>query len=137
MRIKLDENLGERGKEIFKKYGHDALSVYDQKLESSSDNDLIQICNAEERCIVTLDMDFANPLNYQPSKYNGIAVIRLPKNSSPEDLYSMTEMLAKKCLSSQLEADFGSFKETGFANIRKNKIRLSILTYFPFARKPF
>ncbi len=41
-------------------------------------------------------MDFANPLNYKPSVYDGIAVIRLPKNSSPEDLYSMIEMLAKK-----------------------------------------
>ncbi len=46
MKIKLDENLGERGKEIFKKYGHDALSVYDQNMESSSDNNLIQICKA-------------------------------------------------------------------------------------------
>lgn len=96
MKVKLDENLGERGKEIFNKYGHDTLSVYDQKLESSSDNNLIQVCKEEERCIVTLDLDFSNPINYRPSKYAGIAVIRLPKNSSPDDLYSMTEMLAKK-----------------------------------------
>lgn len=32
MKVKLDENLGERGKDIFKKYGHDTMSVYDGKL---------------------------------------------------------------------------------------------------------
>jgi hypothetical protein len=41
LKIKLDENLGVRGKEIFNKYGNDTLSVYDQKLESSSDINLI------------------------------------------------------------------------------------------------
>ena len=96
MKIKLDENLGVRGKEIFNKYGHDTLSVYDQKLESSSDINLIQICKKEERCIVSLDLDFSNPINYIPSNYAGIAVIRLPKHSSPDDLYFMIDMLAKK-----------------------------------------
>jgi predicted nuclease of predicted toxin-antitoxin system len=96
MKVKLDENLGNKGKEIFFRYGHDVSSVSDQKLESTPDDDLIKICNQEQRCIVSLDLDFSNVLVYKPSKYTGIAVIRLPKNSGTDVLYEMVETLAQK-----------------------------------------
>lgn len=30
------------------------------------------------RCLVTLDLDFSNPIRFPPSRYHGIAVLRLP-----------------------------------------------------------
>jgi predicted nuclease of predicted toxin-antitoxin system len=61
------------------------------------DENLGNICNQEQRCIVSLDLDFSNVLVYkQPSKYTGIAVIRLPKNSGTDVLYEMVETLAQK-----------------------------------------
>jgi hypothetical protein len=44
---------------------------------------------------VTLDLDFANPLDYRPSEYAGIAVLRLPKKATAEDLRQIIETFAK------------------------------------------
>ncbi len=55
--------------------GHDVASVADQGLEGSLDGDLLEYCRAEGRCLVTLDLDFATPLVFLPSRYPGIAVL--------------------------------------------------------------
>jgi len=44
-----------------------------------SDSVLIEVCRAEERCLVTLDLDFSHILNLPSSRYAGIAVLRLPE----------------------------------------------------------
>lgn len=88
MKLKLDENLGERGAEIFQAAGHDVATVASQKMTSASDRDLIQACHAEARCLVTLDLDFSNPFLFPPHEYSGIAVIRLPSKPTDEDLWS-------------------------------------------------
>ena len=49
MKIKLDENLGTRGKEIFKKNGFDVQTVHDEGLCSASDTTLIKICIPENK----------------------------------------------------------------------------------------
>ena len=49
MRVKLDENRGTRGVQIFRKHGHDVASVAGQGLQSSSDRDLIRVCGQEDR----------------------------------------------------------------------------------------
>ena len=35
---------------------------------------------------MTLDLDFSNLIQYNPCEYSSIAVIRLPKRPSPQDL---------------------------------------------------
>jgi hypothetical protein len=47
---------------------------------------VIEVCRLEQRCLVTLDLDFSNPIQFNPAKYSGIAVLRLPKRPTPEDL---------------------------------------------------
>ncbi len=79
MRIKLEENLGPSTAEIFREAGHDVVLTVDQGLGGREDRVLIEVCRAEERCLVTLDLDFANILNFPPRRYAGIAVIRLPE----------------------------------------------------------
>ena len=76
MKFKLDENLGERGQSLLEKAGHDVETVFSQRLCSTADADLIEICKFEQRCLVTLDLDFSNTLRYAPGKYAGIAVLR-------------------------------------------------------------
>lgn len=87
MLIKLDENLGERGRQLFADAGHDVCTVKDQGLEGAEDGSVIDVCRAEGRCLVTLDLDFSNPFLFPPEQYAGIAVIRLPHRVSPNDLY--------------------------------------------------
>ncbi|WP_295443347.1 DUF5615 family PIN-like protein [uncultured Thiodictyon sp.] len=61
MKIKLDENLGQRGAEIFRTAGHDVETVASERLSGATDRELIGICRREDRCLVTLDLDFSNP----------------------------------------------------------------------------
>lgn len=93
MKFKLDENLGTRGAELFRKAGHEVRTVAEQGLCRAPDRRLITACREEGRCIVTLDLDYANPLLFRPSEYAGIAVLRLPCKPTPEDLYDLIRTL--------------------------------------------
>lgn len=95
MRLKLDENLPLRAALLLHDAGHDVATVADQQIASASDRELIGHCGEESRCLVTLDLDFANPLVFVPSEYAGIAVFRLPARASPEYLFSEVRTLIR------------------------------------------
>lgn len=86
MRLKLDENFGRRGAEILTAAGHDVATVPTEGLCHASDRDLTRVCRSEGRCLVTLDLDFGNPLVFQPADYPGLAVVRLRGKAEPSDL---------------------------------------------------
>ncbi len=93
MKLKLDENLGQRGAELLRQAGHDIATVSAQGLQSASDSVLIEVCRVEERCLITLDLDFSNPISFTPANYAGIVVLRLPPRPLPEDLVSTLQTL--------------------------------------------
>jgi len=82
MKFKLDENFGRRTQQIFHAAGHDVLTVLDQELNCCSDDQLYKVCCSEQRCLVTLDLDFADVTRFPPEESGGIVVIRVPKNPS-------------------------------------------------------
>lgn len=82
--------------------GHDVSTVVLQQMESKPDIEIIQACRAEGRALVTMDLDFANPLDYPPSQYHGIAVLRLPGKATSEDLVQTIETLVKGLQQNQL-----------------------------------
>jgi len=94
VKLKLDENLGVRGQRILQAASHDVCTVTEQSLQQTEDRLLIARCQAEQRCLVTLDLDFANLLLFLPSQYSGIAVLRLPNKPSAADLDRAVETLA-------------------------------------------
>jgi hypothetical protein len=78
MKFKLDENVDLRVLPRFRMAGYDVATVPEQGLISAPDTDVIEICHREERCLVAADLDFSNRGRYDPGRYSGIAVIRLP-----------------------------------------------------------
>lgn len=86
MRIKLDENLGSRIAELFRSAGHDVATVYEQELTSAPDSWVFSACLKESRVLVTLDLDFANPLRFDHSRSDGVAVLRVPTLPGRSDL---------------------------------------------------
>ncbi len=111
--VKLDENLGLRGKSIFQKHGIDTATVFDQKLAGTDDDHLIEVCRQENRVLVTLDTDFGNIINYDPRKYAGIALIRVTPKTTPQELYRMVEMLAHNLEDVSLKGKLWIVQPTG------------------------
>jgi len=86
MKFKLDENFPVFAAVLIRKAGHDCSTVYDQRISGCSDRELARICKAEGRCLVTFDLDFANPLVFRPSDHAGIAVFRLSASPVPPEI---------------------------------------------------
>ena len=76
MRVKLDENLPLQSR-VCSRNRHTILSVLDEGLGGATDAEVARVCIAEERALVTQDLDFADIRAYPPGDYPGIVVFRL------------------------------------------------------------
>jgi predicted nuclease of predicted toxin-antitoxin system len=57
MKLKLDENFGHRCVDVLSEAGHDVATVAGQQMSGAADEDVIQACHSESRCLVSLDLD--------------------------------------------------------------------------------
>ncbi|HYN43343.1 MAG TPA: DUF5615 family PIN-like protein [Thermoanaerobaculia bacterium] len=78
MRAKLDENLGRSCAALLAASGHDISTVPEQGMSSWVDEQVLGACHREGRTLITLDLDFSNPLRFPPDGTPGIVVLRLP-----------------------------------------------------------
>lgn len=93
MRFKLDENFGNRTAEIFKSAGYDVETVYEEELTGADDTIIFHQCKVENRCLITLDMDFADILRFPTFDTAGIVVVRPPHPIALLDLENMIKDL--------------------------------------------
>ena len=83
MKFKVDENLPTEYAPILREAGFEADTVSDEKLSGAGDSVLSERCRAEERVLMTLDLDFANVQAYPPKSHPGIVVFRYKSQDKP------------------------------------------------------
>lgn len=93
MKFKLDENLGSRWLPLFHAAGHEADTVVQERLSGAADNTIFETCLREQRCLVSLDLDFADVLRFPPKQAHGIARLRPPRGNSKAMLESLLKNL--------------------------------------------
>ena len=91
MRLKLDENLGELGRDMLTAEGHDVSTVAVQGLGGSHDDDLFKACRSEGRVLITLDRDFGEVLRFPPEGTAGIAILDCRGRLSPAAILTSTQ----------------------------------------------
>ncbi len=81
MKFKLDENLPELVRDTLNELGHDAHTVAEEGLSGAQDATVLQACVAENRILITLDLDFSDIRAYPPGSYPGVWVLRPTKQT--------------------------------------------------------
>ncbi|PKN61808.1 MAG: hypothetical protein CVU57_27740 [Deltaproteobacteria bacterium HGW-Deltaproteobacteria-15] len=76
MKFKLDENLDVRLAHLLIENGHEADTILDQHLSGQPDSTVYERCCSSGHALITLDLDYSNPLRFPPSSSNGIVVLR-------------------------------------------------------------
>ena len=95
MKFKLDENFDLRLAAVLAEGGHDVDTVRDEQLSGSDDETIYQTCRTEDRVLITLDLDFSNPLRFPPGPTEGIVVVRPPRPTLPMVRATLKSALAQ------------------------------------------
>lgn len=81
MKFKIDENLPELVRNTLSELGHDAHTIAQEGLSGAQDPSVLEACVAEDRILITLDLDFSDIRTYPPGSYPGIWVLRPAKQT--------------------------------------------------------
>ncbi len=77
MKIKLDENLPVRLVGALEQHGHETDTVIDENLAGFPDEAVWLAAGAEQRFLITQDLDFSDTRKFAPGTHSGILLVRL------------------------------------------------------------
>lgn len=93
-KFKIDENLPTDVAQLIANAGHEASTVYDQRLGGVSDQTILSICQDEKRGFLTLDLDFADIRAFPPARFSGLVVFRLARQDKQHVLTAVERWLS-------------------------------------------
>ena len=111
MKFKTDENMPFETADDLRQAGHDAMTVADQKLAGQPDFRVADVCRAEGRSILTLDLDFSDIRVYPPGDYAGIIVLR-PSVQSTTNIRRLVSQVIALLPTEQVEGRLWIVDET-------------------------
>jgi predicted nuclease of predicted toxin-antitoxin system len=76
VKFKLDENLDVRLAPLLSLGGNEADTALDQRLSGQPDEVIYRKCIESGHVLITLDLDYSNPLRFPPLPSAGIVVLR-------------------------------------------------------------
>lgn len=74
--FKVDENLPAQIAQQLRDHGFGAVTATDQGLGGTADANLYDVCSAEGRALLTLDLGFGDIRSYPPEEGPGIVILR-------------------------------------------------------------
>lgn len=92
MKFKTDENIPDEIAKVLSSAGYDAMTIMEQNLGGSSDDNIASICKSEERTLIILDKDFPDIRLYPSHDYFGIIVFR-PQKQTIAHLQNLVQRL--------------------------------------------
>jgi predicted nuclease of predicted toxin-antitoxin system len=90
MKIKVDENLPIEVAEELRNHAHDVATVPEEGLAGFEDSVIWKAALAENRVLLTQDLDFSDMRRYGAVAHSGIVVLRLRK--------ATRERIIKRCI---------------------------------------
>ena len=69
--------------------------MHDEGLQGASDPVVMDAAVQAGRALVTLDLDFSNPLRFPPSETPGIAVLRVSERPGRNEIEAVVERLVQ------------------------------------------
>jgi predicted nuclease of predicted toxin-antitoxin system len=91
VRLLLDENLSPKQAVTLREQGHDAVAVLEIGLAGQPDEKVREYAIAENRVLLTLDVDFANVLRFPPAGTPGVIRLKI----HPPTEAAIREQIAK------------------------------------------
>jgi len=91
MEFKIDENLPIDVSLLLQEFGYNSITVIDQNLSGAEDKEIAQVCQKENRILITLDIHFSDIRRYPPSQFPGIIILRLIRL----DKYQILQLMRK------------------------------------------
>jgi len=78
------------------------MTIHDQQLVGEPDPRIAAVCLAEQRALVTLDLDFSDIRTYPPGEFGGIVVLR-PRTQGRESVLKLVARLVSLLVSERLD----------------------------------
>lgn len=118
--LKFLGDMGISGKTIewLKKFGYDAVHLRDEKLQTLSDQKILQKAFDEQRIILTMDLDFGYLLSTSGGKLPSVVIFRL----SDETAANINQKLLKV-----LNHYSEHLKNGAVLSVKDHKVNLRIL----------